>query len=132
MADERVIRETIETYLKVFTAGDRDGYVGLFTDDATVEDPVGSPVHHGKDAIGAFFDTSQQLADAIELRSLGITNVCADQAAFAFEIRPTIAGTTYTLPGIDVMTFADDGRITSMRAYFQMEHMRPDSSGAGT
>ena len=52
-------------------------------------------------------------------------NVCGDQAAFAMQIRPTIGGATYVLDGIDVMTFADDGRITSMRAFFQMEKMRP-------
>ena len=125
MADESVIRETIENYLKAFTAGDGDAYVALFTDDATVEDPVGSPVHHGKDAIAAFFANSQSLAESIELRSLGVTNVCDGQAAFAFEIRPTIGGATYLLNGIDVMTFAADGRITSMRAFFQMDHMRP-------
>ena len=36
---------------------DRSGWVGLFTDDASVEDPVGSVPHHGPEAIGLFFDT---------------------------------------------------------------------------
>jgi hypothetical protein len=36
---------------------DRSGWVGLFTDDASVEDPVGSMPHRGPEAIGLFFDT---------------------------------------------------------------------------
>jgi hypothetical protein len=36
---------------------DRDGWVGLFTADACVEDPVGSAPHVGHDAIGRFYDT---------------------------------------------------------------------------
>ncbi len=127
MADESVIRETIEKYWKAFTAGDREAWVALFTDDATVEDPVGSPVHSGKDAIGAFFDSAHSLADSIELRSLDITAVCGHQAAFAMHIRPEIGGATYVMEAIDVMTFADDGRITSQRAFWQQDTMRPAS-----
>jgi steroid delta-isomerase len=127
MPDESVIRETIENYWKAFTAGDRDAWVALFSDDATVEDPIGSPVNRGKDAIGAFFDAAHSLADSIELRSLDITAVVGNEAAFAMEIRPNIGGTMFVLEAIDVMTFADDGRITSQRAFWQQEKMRPAS-----
>lgn len=36
---------------------DRPGWVGLFTADACVEDPVGSTPHVGRYAIGRFYDT---------------------------------------------------------------------------
>jgi hypothetical protein len=38
-------------------AHDRDGWVGLFTSDGRVEDPVGSRPHRGTAAIGRFYDT---------------------------------------------------------------------------
>lgn len=38
-------------------AHDRDGWVGLFTADGRVEDPVGSAPHRGHVAIGRFYDT---------------------------------------------------------------------------
>lgn len=125
MADESVIRETIEKYWKAFSAGDRDAWVALFTDDATVEDPVGTPVNRGKDAIGAFFDTAHSLADSIELRSVDITAVNGHEAAFAMQIRPVIGGATFVMDAIDVMTFAEDGRIASQRAFWQQESMGP-------
>ena len=36
---------------------DRAGWIGLFTDDGLVQDPVGSQPHHGRVAIGQFYDT---------------------------------------------------------------------------
>jgi Nuclear transport factor 2 (NTF2) domain len=39
------------------SAHDRSGWIGLFTSDGRVEDPVGSRPHRGRDAIGRFFDT---------------------------------------------------------------------------
>src|SRR3954452_10302879 len=95
MADARTIRTTIENYWKAFTAGDRDAWGAVFTDDATVEDPVGTPVHRGKDAIGGCFEAAHSLADSIELRSLDITAVVGNEAAFAMEIRPNIGGTMF-------------------------------------
>lgn len=38
-------------------ARDKNAWVGLFTADGRVEDPVGSQPHQGLGAIGAFFDT---------------------------------------------------------------------------
>jgi SnoaL-like domain len=38
-------------------AHDRAGWVGLFTADGTVEDPVGSRPHRGPAALGRFYDT---------------------------------------------------------------------------
>lgn len=38
-------------------AHDRAGWVGLFTGDATIEDPVGSRPHRGRAAIERFYDT---------------------------------------------------------------------------
>lgn len=38
-------------------AHDRDRWLGLFTEDAVVNDPVGSVPHVGPDALGRFYDT---------------------------------------------------------------------------
>jgi steroid delta-isomerase len=125
MSDEATIRSVIDKYWAAFSAGDRDGWVALFAEDATLEDPVGTPVRRGHAEIGEFYDQSAGLADSIELRSLGITNVCGNEAAFAMEIRPAMGGATFVMTAIDVMSFTEDGRIASMRAFWQPESMRP-------
>jgi steroid Delta-isomerase len=126
-ADAATIRSTIEAYCAAFTAGDRDGYVGQFTDDAWIEDPVGSPRLLGHEAIGGFFDQSRSLAETIELRQTGPVRVAAagGEAAFPMQARPVIGGDTYCVDIIDVMTFDDDGKITTMRAFWDPAEMRP-------
>ena len=123
-AADDVIHATCENYTKFFSSNDKDSWLGLFADGATVEDPVGSTVHEGKEAIAAFWDQSREMVSEIELRLIK-ANVCAGEAAFFMEVRPTIGDQQMVLPAIDVMTFDDDGRITTMRAFFEFTDMKP-------
>src|SRR4051794_18380104 len=65
------IRETIDNYIARMTASDREGWLALFTEDATVEDPVGSEVKNGHAGIGEFWDFVHSLSPSIELRLNG-------------------------------------------------------------
>jgi Nuclear transport factor 2 (NTF2) domain len=47
----------VEESPRAAAAHDRAGWVGLFTDDGRVEDPVGSRAHVGAVRIGRFYDT---------------------------------------------------------------------------
>ncbi len=47
----------VERSPQAFTVHDRDGWVGVFTADAQVEDPVGSQPHVGHEQIYRFYDT---------------------------------------------------------------------------
>lgn len=125
MPEASAVHATIEQYLARFSAGDKAGWLDLFADDATVEDPVGSPVRRGRDEIAAFWDESHGGVDAVELRPVGIAVVCGSEASFAFEVRPTLAGQTYAMHVIDVMTFDDDARVTSQRAFVDFTALRP-------
>lgn len=124
-ADAPTIRATIDAYCAAFTSGDRDAYVALFTDDAWMEDPVGTPRNEGHEAIAAFFDRSQALADSIDLRQTGPVRVAAGECAFPMQARPLIGGTRFVVDIIDVMTFDDAGQITTMRAFWDATEMRP-------
>jgi steroid delta-isomerase len=124
MTDAATIRATVERYTSCFTAGDRDAFLANFTDDAWIEDPVGTPRYEGKEAIGGFFDQTQGLSDSIELRRTGPVRVAAGEAAFPMQARPVIGGATFALDIIDVMTFDDTGRITTMRAFWDPAEMR--------
>lgn len=124
MADPDAIRTTVEQYLARF-ADDREGWLALWVPDATMEDPVGSPVRHGIDAIAEFYDQSQASADRVELRPDGPVIVLGHEASFRFFARPTLGGTPFSLPAIDVMTFDDDARITSQRAFVDFAMLAP-------
>lgn len=123
--DAATIRAAVEAYCAAFTAGDQAAYVDLFADAAWIEDPVGTDRHQGKEAIAGFFTQSSSLAESIELRQTGPVRVAAGECAFPMQARPSIGGSTFVVDIIDVMTFDDVGKITTMRAFWDPAEMRP-------
>ena len=113
-SSERIL-EVITSYVDLVAHGTTDQIVALYADGATVEDPVGSEVRSGPDAIREFYSTLEGLDTEGTLLS---ARIAGGQAAFQFELATKAGDQTYTLSPIDVMTFDDDGRITSMKAYW--------------
>ena len=124
MSDEAVLR-TIERYQSTFSAEDREGWLALFTDDAVLEDPVGSPPHEGREAIAAFWDGVHARTDRGSVRMTQGPAVCGLEAAWAFELDVTSKGRRSLVDIIDHGVFADDGRIRSIRAFWGPATVRP-------
>lgn len=116
MPTQATMKAALQTYLDHFNAGDLDALAGLFADDATVEDPVGAPAHHGKAAIRAFYQDAMKNGATLSL-SAPIRGSHGNAAAMAFEAKVG----PLTIRIVDVMTFDEAGKITSMKAYFGPE-----------
>jgi steroid Delta-isomerase len=116
---------TIDRYVEAFSAGDRAGYLALFADDATVEDPVGGEVVRGSDGIGAFWDGVRAMTSDIDLTRTGPARIAAGEAAFPLRAVTDLGEMKLGVDIIDVMAFADDGRITSLRAFWDPADMAP-------
>jgi steroid delta-isomerase len=114
-ASPEKIREVIEQYVARVATGTTDQVLELYAEGATVEDPVGTEVRTTREALRDFYAGLEGLEQAGEVLSVRIAD---GEAAFLFELRTRAGEQTYTLAPIDVMTFDDDGRITSMRAYW--------------
>ncbi len=125
MATTDDIKQTIADYVARFSANDRAGWLALFTEDATVEDPVGAEVKRGQAELGEFWDFVHSLSDSLELRLVGPVAVVGHEGAFAQRIVTSMGGAKLAVDAIDVMTFAEDARITSMRAFWDMREMAP-------
>lgn len=114
-ADRDRILDTIQRYVDLVGKGTADEILALYADGASVEDPVGSEVRSTRESIREFYASIEPL----EQESRLVTARVADgQAAFLFELVTRVGDQTYTLRPIDVMTFDDDARITSMRAFW--------------
>ena len=109
------IREVVEQYVALVGTGTADQIVALYAEDATVEDPIGSDVRTGHAAIREFYATLEGLEQETRLIT---ARIGAGEVAFHFEIVTKAGGATYTLSPIDVMTFDDDGLVTTMRAFW--------------
>ena len=124
MSDEAVVR-TIERYQSTFSADDRDGWLALFTDDAVLEDPVGSSPHEGRQAIAAFWDAVHARTERGSVRMTQGPAVCGLEAAWAFELDVTVKGRRSLVEIIDHGTFGEDGRIRRIRAFWGPDTARP-------
>ena len=122
MADADHIRQIYERYPELVTKGDVDAIVALYTDDATIEDPIGSPLHRGREAIRAFYEAS---AGAAVMKRTGPVHVAGSEAATPLMVLIGPEGQQQALDIISVMTFDDAGSVTSMRAFWSMDAMRP-------
>ena len=116
MATADDIRTTIARYVAAVGAADADAIVDLYADDATVEDPVGTDAHVGRDAIHAFYKSVA--VEGMNTEIVGKVNVIGLVAAFRFNV--VVDGNTVVEP-IDIMTFDDDAKITSMKAYWSFD-----------
>ncbi|SPM35364.1 Ketosteroid isomerase-related protein [Mycobacterium rhizamassiliense] len=116
-ADDKVqaITDTVNRYIALLGDGDVDGLVGLYADDATVEDPVGGEVHIGSQAIKGFYSAVANVDRQAELVSL---RVAGNEAAFHFRLTITAGDTKMQIEPIDVMVFDGRGKVSAMKAYW--------------
>jgi len=114
------ITKAVNRYLETVSQGRPDDIAALYAEDATVEDPVGSEVHIGRQAIRGFYTSVENVkskTEVVTLRALG------NEAAFFWRL--IIGGMTIEI--ISVMTFDDDGKIALMKAYWDMSRAVPAS-----
>ena len=102
--------------------GTAEQIADLFADDASVEDPVGSEVHIGRQAISGFYRNIESLPRQTELIT---ARVAGREAAFLFAITVGPDGGRMRIEPIDVMVFNDEGRIASMKAYWSPANVTP-------
>lgn len=119
------LRAVVADYVDAMSANDKDGYVALFADDATLEDPVGSGVRNGHDEIRAFWDMVHTLSETITLVPTGPARVAANEVAFPMQAVSDVGGSKMVVDIIDVFAINDAGKIASMRAFWDMSEMRP-------
>jgi steroid delta-isomerase len=112
-------------------ARDRDGWLALMADDVVVEDPIGEAVTNpdgqgvrGKAGVGEFFDAN------IAKNQLTITCEETFPSSSPTEIAHILVlytkfrgGFTSTVRGVFTYRVDEDGLITNMRGYWNMDAM---------
>lgn len=107
----------VDLYVEAFDKADMDIIRQIYADDAIVEDPVGTPIHKGIEAVCAFYEGA--LASGAKLALTGTPRCAGNAVAFPFKVE---------MPGmnieiIDVFEFNDAGKVASMKAYWGPENM---------
>lgn len=121
-SDEQMIA-AVEAYIAGFADGDPAAIAALFADDATIEDPVGTPMKRGKAEILEFYTGS--MATGAKLELLGDPRCAADYIAFPFAVKLNWGGRRSSIEVIDTFRINDAGKITQMRAFWGPANMKP-------
>jgi steroid delta-isomerase len=117
------VRAIITSYVEMMCNSDVDSIIALFDDEATAEDPVGGDIQRGKEAIHAFYSGAAPL---LQVELAGPICVSGKECAFPVLAQLTVGDNVSYLDAVDVFTFNDNGKIISMRAFWNPEEMRPN------
>lgn len=121
VADD-VMVGAVENYVKHFNNGDYEGIAGLFAENATVEDPVGTPAKNGSAEIREFYKMATQLGARLSLD--GPVRAAANAAAFAFSVESNAPQGKMTIQVIDTFKFDAHGKVVEMRAYWGQSNVK--------
>lgn len=121
MPSHEAIAQTIKRYLELVATGSADEVLTVYAADATLEDPIGSDIRRGRDAIHEFYANVQDIKKETELVEL---RVVGNEAAFLWHLTLHAGDTRHRLSPISLMTFDEDANITSMRAFWSPSDVR--------
>ena len=112
----------VHAYVDGFARNDPAAIAALFADDATVEDPIGTPIKRGKAEISEFYTGSMSTGAKLEL--LGDPRCAGDYVAFPFAVKLEFGGQKTVIEVIDTFRIDDHGKIAEMRAYWGPANMK--------
>ncbi|MEH6580480.1 MAG: nuclear transport factor 2 family protein [Halioglobus sp.] len=107
----------VHQYVAAFETADMNIIREIYADDAIVEDPVGTDVHVGIEAVCGFYEGA--LSSGAKLALTGTPRCSGNAVAFTFQV---------VMPGmaievIDVFEFDESGKVNSMKAYWGPENV---------
>ena len=117
------ISRAVRAYCLAIRAMDADAFANTFAEDGTTFDPVGTPGITGRDAIREFLASICK-----NFKSVGLTEesvfVAGNGAAVKWVGKGTSAtGKDVRFEGIDVFEINADGKIQTVRAYWNPSEM---------
>ena len=107
------MKASLLAYINSLNAGDVAGAAAHYADDATIEDPVGTPLKNGKGEIQPFL--AGVLGRKLHFEIIGTIRGSNTNVA-AIPLRVTLGNVA--TDAIEVYTFNRDGRFSSMKAIF--------------
>lgn len=108
----------VNRYVAAVGAGDRDGFIGVFTDDCEVIDPYPATRYDGVDGVTQWWDTliAPMTSVNIEIRE---QYVCGNRVAAVYTTTASPApGMTVQFSGVDIFTVTAAAKVSSLCAYW--------------
>jgi ketosteroid isomerase-like protein len=128
--DPHPAREASQRSYSAVAKGDLDEWLTVYAEDAVLEDPVGPSMfdsegkgHHGHAGISAFWDLAIAPIDSFEFTITdSFANPGSNSCANIGSIKTSFADGSHTTTDlIMVYVVNEDGRVASMKAYWEPE-----------
>jgi steroid delta-isomerase len=116
------IERRLEEYRAALRSMDPDRWVGMFAEDAEVQDPVGGQVHRGHGQVRAFFMEVRRRRKLLDMIPEASYITPPNGAAVMWSLRAVQrSGPDVTLKGISTYEFREDGKLTRMLVYWSSD-----------
>ncbi len=120
-----VLRNTLDAYFAAIAARDPRRIAALFAEDGEIEDPVGSPIRHGRDAVAGLFASGvAALASHVDIKVLAALPSGNSIAAHWTMTARGRAGREIRAEGIDVLQTDAKGLIVRAEGYWNAAAFR--------
>jgi steroid Delta-isomerase len=112
------IHDFYDRYIAALMRHDLDAVMAMFATNAVLHDPVDGPVREGVEAIREFFGGAIDAMRACRLA--GPVHISADcrHAAVSTYSEAELGDGILVIEAIDLMTFDDDGKVSTMTAFW--------------
>jgi steroid delta-isomerase len=135
--DQHPARDVAIASMSAVEAGDRAGWLALFTDDAVVEDPVGPSMfdpegrgHRGLDAIAGFYD--DVIASGSVSFDIRESYAAGDECANVGTITTWFPdGSRAVVEGVYTYRTNGAGRLVALRAFWEVDKIRMHAAAEG-
>jgi steroid Delta-isomerase len=129
-------RDVSQASMAAVKARDKDAWLALWRDDGVVEDPVGPSFldptgegHRGKDAIAAFWDANIGSLESVDFEIVD-SFLAGHEVANVGTIHLGMpGGSTGRCEGVFVYRVDDDGKLVSLRAFWEVDRMMATVTG---
>jgi steroid delta-isomerase len=101
-----------DAYIAAMSVGDPARTAALFAVDATHEEPIDTPVRHGRDEVFAFLDQYKDLG--FKHTRLGPVTVVGNRGAFQVRVDVPTPDGTRAMTATDLITVDDEGLISDI------------------
>lgn len=125
MVEANHIRQVYERYPDLVSRADIDAIVDLYAEDGKIEDPIGSELHVGREAIRKFYERT---IGSVTMKQTGPVRTAGNEAATPLVVLIGSGDRRMAIDIISAMVFDEKGKIASMRAWWSGDAMRPARS----
>jgi steroid delta-isomerase len=115
------VRQFVTRYFALaLDAPDVSAFTELFTPDGVLEDPVGTPPLHGREAIGQFLAAGRSLIERTQYEIRDVMSCGHESAVRWSAVVTTRRGHRVAIEGIGIFRFDDQRKLCSVREFYDV------------